>query len=68
MNEEQINEQIANIDSILASGTTSASSDGESVSWDFEELRRRRSELLALKYRQRYRQRRVRTINISRAF
>lgn len=68
MTPQQITAEIERIDSILSAGTTSASSDGESVSFDFEELRRRRSELQAMQPRQRFRQRRVRTIDLSRAF
>lgn len=68
MTPAQIQAEIDQINSVLASGTKSASSDGETVSFDFDELRRRRAELQASQYRQRHRNRRVRTIGLHNAF
>lgn len=40
-----IRERIARIDAILASGTTSSSLDGVTITWNHEQLRRERAAL-----------------------
>lgn len=45
LTEQQIRDRIAEIDSILQAGATSANVDGVTVSWDFGELRDERASL-----------------------
>lgn len=65
---ETLADQIARLEALLTAGATSIESDGETVSVDLEQVRRRLAELRAQQTGQRHRGRRVRTLDISDAF
>lgn len=68
MTQAEIAAQIVQLESLLNSGATSIDSDGETIHLDQDALRRRLAELRARQSGNRHAQRRVRTLDLSRAF
>jgi hypothetical protein len=66
--QEQIAAEIERLETLLSSGATSVTSDGETVQIDQAAVRRRLAELQALQTGEHYRSRRVRTLDLSNAF